>query len=73
MIAGMKLTNSALRKTITKHGYTQDEVIFAIGSEDLVKRMRKAGWLLPIFEKPLLFDSGSVARCWARIIAGEQP
>lgn len=73
MITAISLPESARRKVLPKHGMTLDEVIFAIGSEDLVRRMRKALWLEPVCKSPLLFDAGDVARCWMRIRNGEQP
>jgi hypothetical protein len=72
-ITAIRLTQSQRRKVIPKYGMTQDEVIFAIGSEDLVRRMRAEKWIVPVLEKPLLFDAGAIATAWARILTGEIP
>lgn len=66
MLVGMPLPDSKAPMVIPKLGYTLQDVIFAVGSEDIVKQMRKEGWLKPISEKPMLFDVGDVQRAWQR-------
>lgn len=73
MIAAIHVPKSRQRQVVPKHGMTFEEFSFAVGSEDLAKRMRKAGWIKPVCDKPMLFDAGDVAACWAQVCNGEMP
>lgn len=70
---GIRITDAEARRTVPKWGFTREDLEFAIGSPDLVTRMIKAGWIVPRCKRPSLYDSGDAARCWARIIRGEEP
>ena len=60
---------------IPKFGMRPEEVDYALGSRKLKEEMVSAGWLTPVIQrhKMTIFDSGEVARAWARILAGETP
>jgi hypothetical protein len=60
---------------LPKFGLRPDEGAHAFGSEKLFQECVAAGWITPVVRrhKLVLFDSGDVAKCWARILAGEQP
>lgn len=73
MIAGFKLTKKQAERWIPKLAYTRDDVVFAVSSEDIAKRMIDSGMLRPAGVKPLVFDAGDVARAWHRWKSGEQP
>ena len=51
------------------------EVAEAFGSRALFEEAERAGFIKPVINRHKLkiYDSGDVARCWARIIAGELP
>ena len=59
----------------TRLGLRPAEAAERVGSVDLFRQMRAAGWIKPVIDKHkcVIFDSGHVAQCWARIIAGELP
>ena len=59
----------------TEYGLRERAVIERLGSDQLYREMRAAGWLRPVVHrhKLLLFDAGHVAQAWARILAGELP
>jgi hypothetical protein len=77
--------NGAYRQTIQppmkknvvldKFGYRPDEAAFALGSEKLFQECVQAAWLKPIIKrhKLTLYAQRDIARCWARILAGELP
>lgn len=71
MIAGVKLTESQARRVVPKYGMTREDVEFAYGSKDLVARVIKEGWLVPLKTRPVLFDAGDVAKAWTRVQKGE--
>ncbi len=58
-----------------KLGFRKDEVIFIIGSAQLVEEMIAANWLVPRVDRHKLqvFDRGDVTRAWVRILDGEEP
>ena len=58
-----------------KYGMRPPEVAAAFGSRVVFERAVKAGFLKPIISrhKLTIYDSGHVAQCWARILAGELP
>ena len=60
---------------LPKFGLRPDEAAFALGSSKILEECVEGGWLKPIIQrhKLTLFDAGDVARCWARILAGEVP
>ena len=60
---------------IKKYGYRPEEVASALGSVQLFRMVVRLGWLKPVVQrkKLTLFDSGDVARVWARILAGDDP
>jgi len=60
---------------INKLGYRPKEAAFALGSEKLLQECIEAGWLRPIVKrhKLTLYAQSDIAKCWARILAGEVP
>lgn len=58
-----------------KYGYRPDEAAHVIGSPSLFRDMVEAKWIEPVVQrnKLTLFDGGHIAKCWARILAGETP
>jgi len=73
MMVGLRVTESAARKTVPKWGMTREELEFAFGSKDLVAKVLKAGWLVAVNKRLGLYDSGDAAKAWARIRSGEEP
>lgn len=71
-IRGIVLDEAEVRE-IPKHGLTLDEVGFAYGSGDLVKKLRTIGALAPCntIGRTLLFDAGDVSRVWAEWKSGK--
>ena len=73
--------NSALNRkktplnSLPKFGLRPGEAAFALGSSKILEECVDGGWLKPIIQrhKLTLFDAGDLARCWARILAGEVP
>ena len=61
--------------SLPKFGLRPGEAAFALGSPKILEECVEGGWLKPIIQrhKLTLFDAGDVARCWARILAGEVP
>ena len=51
------------------------EVAEALGSRVLFEEAERAGFIRPVVNRHKLkiYDAADVARCWARIIAGELP
>ena len=58
-----------------KLGLRPDEAAAVVGSEGLLRDMRSAGWLTPVYatNNVTLFDYADVARAWSRLRAGEKP
>jgi len=73
MMVAVKLTESQARRAVPIHGVSMELFEAQVGSSDLAYRMRKHGWIHPACAKPLLFDAGDIAACWARILNGELP
>jgi hypothetical protein len=69
---GFVMTDKELR-VLPKYGLTLEEVVFAIGTPDLVKCLRRIGALVPAktHGKTLIFDVGAVAAVWGRYLKGE--
>ena len=59
----------------TKYGMRPPEVAAAFGSRVIFEAAVKAGLLKPLIARHRLvvYDSGAVAKAWARILAGELP
>jgi hypothetical protein len=60
---------------LMKLGYRPDEAATMLGSEQLLNECVAAGWIKPVMQrhKLTLYDGGALAKCWARILAGEVP
>ena len=56
-------------------GMREPAVIEQVGSTALYRAMRADRWLVPVVNRHrlVLFDSGDVAKAWARIVSGELP
>ena len=65
----------ANRPLIKPLGMREPAVVEQLGSAVLYRAMRQDGWLTPIIHrhKMMIFDSGHVAQCWARVVSGELP
>lgn len=59
--------------TTPKYGLRPPEVAAAFGSRVLLEESVRLGLLKPVIDRPKMtvYDSGDVAQCWAKIIAGE--
>lgn len=73
LLHAIKLTESQARRSVPIHGVPMDLFEAQVGSSDLAYRMRKYEWIYPACAKPLLFDAGDIAACWARVCKGELP
>jgi hypothetical protein len=73
MLAAVQLTETQARKAVPIYGVNFEMFGAIVGSPDLATRMRKAGWIKPVCQKPVLFDTGDIAKCWARIKEGDSP
>ena len=62
-------------QAVPRYGMRPPEVAEAFGSRVLFEEAVKAGLLKPMISrhKLTIYDSGAVARAWARILAGELP
>ena len=60
---------------MTQLGVRPEEVAVVLGSVQLFRAIVSKGWLRPVIQrhKLTLFDSGDVAKCWVRILNGEDP
>jgi hypothetical protein len=60
-------------RPVPKLALTLDEVIFALGTEQLVKELRSINALVPVKRhgRTMLFDVGDVNRVWADFKAGK--
>jgi hypothetical protein len=60
---------------VVKFGFRPDEAAHSLGSEKLLQEFERAGWIKPRLHrhKLKLFDKGDLARCWQRILNGEEP
>ena len=61
--------------SVPKFGLRPPEAAFALGSAKILEECIAAGWLRPVIQrhKLTIFDAGDVARCWARLVGGEDP
>jgi hypothetical protein len=61
--------------SVPKFGLRPGEAAFALGSPKILEECIAAGWLKPVIQrhKLTIFDAGDVARCWARLVGGEEP
>jgi hypothetical protein len=60
---------------VVKFALRPDEAAHAYGSGTLLLEFERAGWLKPRIHrhKLKLYDKGDLARCWLRVLNGEQP
>jgi hypothetical protein len=62
-------------QSLPKFGLRPGEAAFALGSAKILEECVAGGWITAVIQrhKLVLYDAGDVARCWARILAGEVP
>lgn len=58
-----------------KQGYRPEEAADYVGSKQLFAEMVAGDWIKPVLSrnKIVLYDAGALAKCWARILSGEEP
>lgn len=69
---GIQIPEKLVERRVPKHALTLEEVVFALGSEQLVVDLRRIGALEPALRRrqTILFDAGAVARVWAEVRDG---
>lgn len=70
-LVALSLSDSQARKAVPIHGVPLELFGAQVGSIDLAKTMIKAGWIQPVIKN--LYDTGQIAKCWVRILKGENP
>jgi len=70
-LVAVQLTETQTRKAVPIHGVSLELFGAQVGSIDLAKTMVKAGWIKPVVKN--LYDTGHIAKCWVRILKGDDP